>query len=138
MDKSRKKIIWIDYEEALIGHNEGDRIQVERLPSGIESHIREEGQTADRTRFSPFHVSNNEHRNQHREQEQIKKYWKQLSEKLSGTEAVCLIGPGEAKREFARFLEEDVKNAPHIVAVENSERLTDNQLLARMRQFLLS
>lgn len=136
---AKKKIaIWMDYAEALIGRSQEGQVAVERLDSGIETHVREEGQTADRTRFTPFHVSNNEHRNQHREQEQVKKYWKHLSEKLAGSEAVYLMGPGEAKREFARYLEEHVKNSPQILAVENSERLTENQLLAKMRQILLS
>lgn len=134
----KKVAIWMDYAEALIGRREEDRVAVEKISSGIEFHLREEGQTADRTRFTPFHVSNNEHRNQHREQEQVKKYWKNLSEKLAGAEGVYLMGPGEAKREFARYMEEHIKNSPKVLALENSERLTENQLLAKMRQILLS
>ncbi|MCX7650320.1 MAG: hypothetical protein N2050_07195 [Flavobacteriales bacterium] len=136
MTKNNIFAVWMDYSGARIGRPVNGEIQIESLDSGVETHLREEGQTADHTRFSPMHVSNNEHRNQNRHREQVKKYWKALAEKLHEAQGVHLIGPGEAKKEFAQYLKEHNKNLPAVLTVENSEALTERQLLARMRQLL--
>lgn len=131
-------VIWMDYAEALIGQQDNADVRITALPSEIETMVREEGQTADHTKFSPFHVSNNENRNHHREQEQVKRYFKRLEGALKEAGKIYLMGPGEAKKEFYHFIKVHSKNNPEILAVENCERLTEGQLRAKMRRILNS
>ncbi|MCS6982294.1 MAG: hypothetical protein N2110_06510 [Flavobacteriales bacterium] len=131
-------VIWMDYAEALIGQQDDGDVRITVLPSEIETMVREEGQTPDYTKFTPFHVSNNENRNHHREQEQVKKYFKRLEDAIKGAGKIYIMGPGEAKKEFSHFIKEHTKNSPEILAVENCERLTEGQLRAKMRRILSS
>jgi len=129
--------IWIDYSGAIIGVKHESDIMLTRVDSEIETHIREEGQTADKTKFSPSHVSNNEHRNEHRLREQVLKYFKNLAAQLGQGSEIFLFGPGEAKKEFSNYLQKSVGNMNiNIKGVENSAYLTENQLIAKMKILL--
>jgi hypothetical protein len=55
---------------------------------------------------------------------------------LRDTESILIFGPGEAKRELEKRLTGGKANG-HILAVESADKMTDPQIVAKVRQRLL-
>lgn len=86
-------------------------------------------------------------KNQHREghahhdrvhDEGLKKFYKEVSESLGDCKAVLLVGPGQAKVEFKKYLEEhhQKKLLDMIVGVESADnRLSDGEIRNLAKKF---
>lgn len=129
--------IWIDYSQAIIGEVKKNEVELSFLPSDIDHQLRIEGETADKTRFSAQHRSNNEHRNENRHQEQVKKYIKTVFDEIKNADAIYIIGPAEAKKELVKYYTENNKSDNNIVGVEACDKLTENQLKAKFQEFYI-
>lgn len=127
--------IWIDYSQAIIGEVKNNAVTLSVIESEIDHLLRIDGETADKTRFSPQHRSNNEHRNENRHHEQVKKYIKTVYEEIKNADAIYIIGPAEAKKELVKYYTENNKNDNNILAVEPCDKLTENQLKAKFKEF---
>ncbi|GIV44821.1 MAG: hypothetical protein KatS3mg035_1944 [Bacteroidia bacterium] len=127
--------IWIDYSQAIIGEIKKNDVELSVISSEIDHHLRIEGESADKTRFGAQIHSNNEHRNENRYQEQVKKYIKSVYEEIKNADAIYIIGPAEAKKELVKYYSETNKSDNNIVGVEASDKLTENQLKAKFKEF---
>ena len=61
-------------------------------------------------------------------------FYKEVSDSLKDAGSILLFGPGEAKEELKKYMEKNGK-AGRITAVEASDKLTDNQITAKVRGF---
>jgi hypothetical protein len=127
--------IWIDYSQAIIGEIKKNEVELSVISSEIDHQLRIEGEGADKTRFGAQNHSNNEHRNENRHQEQVKKYIKSVYEEIKNADAIFIIGPAEAKKELVKYYTENNKSDNNIVGVEASDKLTENQLKAKFKEF---
>lgn len=127
--------IWIDYSQAIIGEIKKNDVELSVISSEIDHHLRIEGEGADKTRFGAQIHSNNEHRNENRYQEQVKKYIKSVYEEIKNADAIYIIGPAEAKKELVKYYSETNKSDNNIVGVEASDKLSENQLKAKFKEF---
>jgi hypothetical protein len=59
----------------------------------------------------------------------------QILKSISPADEVLIIGPGLAKQELRRLIDDDPRMKKRLGAVQNAERMTQNQLIARVRQF---
>jgi stalled ribosome rescue protein Dom34 len=129
--------IWIDYSQAIIGEVKKNEVEISVISSDIDHQLRIEGETADKTRFSSQHRSNNEHRTENRYQEQVKKYIKSVYEEIKNASAIYVVGPAEAKKELVKYYTETNKTDSNIVGVEACDKLTENQLKAKFQEFYI-
>ncbi|WP_194774461.1 hypothetical protein [Pararhodonellum marinum] len=130
--------VWIDHSKALlIGHEKGKACLIETIDSPYEKIKREEGETNDKTRFSPNpeHASNNEHRKHQIAQNELNEYFKMLEGKLNRFEDIMLFGPSTAKEKLRNRLRGNKSFDGKWLSVQNSDKMTDNQLLAFVRNF---
>ncbi|MFN7014980.1 MAG: hypothetical protein ACK4ON_12000, partial [Bacteroidia bacterium] len=127
--------IWIDYSQAIIGEIKKNEVELSVISSEIDHQLRIEGEGADKTRFTSQHRSNNEHRNENRYQEQVKKFIKTVYEEIKNANAIYIIGPAEAKKELVKYYTENNKSDNNIVGVEPCDKLTENQLKAKFKEF---
>jgi len=129
--------IWIDYSQAIIGEVNKNDVTLTVIPSEIEHHLRIEGEGSDKTRFGAQIHSNNEHRKENRYHEQVKKYIKTVYEEIKNADAIYIIGPAEAKKDLVKYYTENNKSDNNIVGVEACDKLTDNQLKAKFKDFYI-
>lgn len=130
--------VWLDHAKAhLIGHHEGSAFLVETVESPYERIKREEGQGSDQTRFTanPYHISNNENRKHHTAQNELNEYYKILEMKLTDYEEILLFGPTNAKEQLYNRLRDNKAFARKTITVQSSDKMTENQLLAYVREF---
>ena len=66
----------------------------------------------------------------------LNNYYKEVLELIKDAESILLMGPGEAKDEFRKILEREHADHRHkLVTEETSDKLTDPQIAAKVRNF---
>lgn len=117
--------LWIDHRKAIIVFLKGDEEEIKQIKSDFEkshdsggSSIRADDQVQNETT------------------EHLNKYYDEVISALQNTEAVLILGPGEAKGELKKRLEKSNHNAPEI-EVETADKMTENQLVAKVREHFL-
>lgn len=138
MEKYRQIGVWIDYGHAIvIGYDKGNVEIVETILSPLEKLRREDGEGNDSTKFTPNpeHASNNEHKKHNIAQNEINEYLKTLEQKLRPYKELLLFGPGKAKEQLRNKLQQNKSYDGKWFAVHNSDKMTQNQLLAYVREF---
>ena len=123
---TRQVGVWIDHREAfLVFIGEGVEA-IQKIESGMEKHVRYSGRSAaaegsaDNQRDRQF----NSHLNQ---------YYDEVISHLGQAESIYLMGPGEAKGEFEQRLI-GKGYADQIVGVETVDKMTENQISAKVRK----
>jgi hypothetical protein len=122
--------VWIDHALAKIAkHTEGQEPRFKTLISHVEPHYRS-GHSGVRRRG---HVGGSEERHlENRRQEHLHRFYDRVIEEIRGCRAYKIMGPGEAKGELLRRIASKRGVEPP-VKVETASKLTDRQLLARVR-----
>lgn len=124
--------IWIDRQHAIlvsitehaqeISHFAVDA--PESFPATNESNAQHSYTPRD---FQP------EDRVERKEQAARKKMFDSVLGSIMGVESLLLLGPGEAKKEFAEHIKSKRLKKLH-VEIETSDKMTEPQLAARIRQ----
>ena len=138
MEHYKQVGVWIDHSKAhLIGFNSGKVKLLETVESPFESVKRVEGEGRDLGRFSPNpeHASNNEYKKHHIIQNELNEYMRTMEQKLASFEDILLFGPGTMKERMKNRLKERKAFEGKWLSVEPSDKLTENQLLAFVREF---
>jgi hypothetical protein len=140
MQERNKVAVFIDQTGArLITLKNGFPAFTGRIQSHYESHPRYRGEGSNQARFGsdPYHGSNNEFHHNRKEEEQKKTWFKLLEEKLLPYQEILFIGPGEIKKEMHNYLLEQKEFQQRLILHQNSEKLSERQLLETARFFLL-
>lgn len=125
--------IWLDSREAIIVYLDNGSEKTLRVHSEIdESHP--VGGSGTSTPYGAQEAVS-ETRYLHRRQQQEKQYFQSIKERLSKRDAIYIIGPSQAKIGLEQVLKQQPKKAEKIIAVESCDRITDNQIRAKVRDF---
>ncbi len=136
--KSKNTGIWIDHKQAiLVSIEEGGQPVVEHIKSKAEGHFRPSGGWKAGGTSVAQSVSN-EHTADERRRHQFHTFYQTVVEAIGKADKIFIFGPGEAKSELAREIE-NVKGAhERIAALEASDKLTDNEVVAKVKSFFSS
>jgi stalled ribosome rescue protein Dom34 len=124
----KKKVgLWIDHKKAVIFSLSNEGAEVKRISSELEKHVRFSGgaqeESAEDQRDKRFagHLNN---------------YYDEVLSYIHDAESILIFGPGEAKGELKKRLE-NMEIHGHIVGFETVDKMTDNQIVAKVRQRFL-
>lgn len=123
--------LWIDHREAVIvtvahkGADEGEEIK--RISSDMEGHGRF---SAHAPEGSP------EDQRDKRFANHLNRYYDEVIAAIRDADAILILGPGEAKGELKKQLEHE-KLSGRIVGIETVDKLTEPQIVAKVRQHFL-
>ncbi len=129
--------LWIDHKEAILVSIEGEKAVVQRVESGADSHLKPSGGWKSGGTNVAQSVSN-EHVEDERRKHQYHAFYKQVTGLLDDSDRIAVFGPGEAKIELAKEIGKDGELHKKDVAVEACERMTENQLIAKVKTFFSS
>jgi stalled ribosome rescue protein Dom34 len=124
---SRQAGIWIDHRNAFIVFVGEGSEETRRINSEVEKHVRFSGRSAsqegsaDDQRDRQFAVH-------------LARYYDEVIAHVRDMESILLFGPGEAKREFEKRLASEGLGE-RIVGIETTDKMTDHQIAARVRQY---
>ena len=122
--------LWIDHQKAVIVFVTGAEEEVKLIHSDIEEQrIEEQGRQNGRSipsddirlRVLTEHFNN---------------YYETVISCIRDAKSILLFGPGEAKGELKKRLEKD-NLGDRIVGVETADKMTDNQIAAKVKEHFL-
>ena len=118
--------LWIDHKKAVMVFVAGQDAEVKLISSNLEKHQRQSGVStpADdvRQRELTGHLTT---------------YYNGVVSCIRDAESILILGPGEAKGELKKHLENH-KLSGRIVGIETSDKITDPQLVALVRDHFLN
>ena len=116
--------IWIDHKEAFIVFT--NATAAETTEQGVDKHIKFSG-------HGTGHEGSDEAKRQGHNENQLGKFYDEVIMHVCNAESILLFGPGEAKGELEKRL--GAKGlAKRIVGVEPADRMTDGQIVAKVRK----
>jgi len=135
--KENKKIgVWMDQKQALLVSCENKHASFkEKVESPVESMVRYPGETDSKTKMkNNLAASNNEYKTHHVHQEQLKKYFSILKDKLDGYDEILLLGPGVFKNQFLKHISTNKGFSKVKVHALDADKMTSNQLLTLVKK----
>ncbi len=115
--------VWIDHRKALVVRLHDDTEETHSIVSDIGKHVRYAG-------GKPEDQIENKFTNQ------LNEYYAKVISLLKDAGAILILGPGEAKGELSKRLSAELSDS-HIVGVETADKMTVNQIIARVRSHFL-
>ncbi len=127
--------VWVDHREAiLVKHSEsGD--ETVRIQSGAERQLRRSSENPTGS-HEPQNVPSDDVRN-HKFTAELNQFYDAVIVSLGHPKSILIFGPGEAKGELRKRIDEKKIHTEEI-AVETADRMTEAQVVARVRQYLAS
>ena len=124
--------IWIDQREAFVVHAENREI-LHHIASEVEDYNLGGGYGGSVKYFQQDASSQTKLTN--RKKQQLQAFFKDVIGHLPDPDKLYIIGPGEAKKLFRSEVEKVAELRDKIVAMENADSMTPNQLRARVHDF---
>lgn len=126
--------VWIDHKKAVIVTGDGETI--EKLESKMETYVHTNGGIHGKTPSGALVFTAEDQRDRHFV-EHLNKYYTTVIAQIRDAGAILIFGPGEAKFE----LEKKLRHAElhkNIIGVESTDKLTDRQIVAKVKNFFAS
>ena len=131
----KKAGIWLDQEKAYIIRIEGEGEPVlQKLKSDVEIRVRFPGEGKVFARFGNAFLDDQE-KKQKRQRQQRHEFFKEIADLIHDADYIYLFGPSIAKEGLNNFIEEDHTIKGKVVAIENADRLTQNQMKVKVESF---
>jgi stalled ribosome rescue protein Dom34 len=124
--------LWVDHREAIIVIlGEGEE-ETRHIDSKSGKHIRYSGSSHSKTPQGLKEVTSEDQRDR-KFTNTLNKFYDEIIAVIRDAEIIQIFGPGEAKGELEKRLEHEGLKA-HILAVETTDKMTDRQISAKVRE----
>ena len=117
--------LWIDHREAVIVTVSKEGEEIKRISSDTEK----------QSRFSANAPEGlPEDRRDRRFGEHLHQYYAEVIATIRDADSILILGPGEAKGELEKQLTHE-KLSGRIVGIESADKLTEPQIVAKIRKY---
>ena len=125
--------LWIDHRKAVIVSVSGKGEETSVIESKVEKQPGRFAGIRSTTPYEAQKVSADDSRNR-KFTDQLNIYYDEVISVLRDAESILLFGPGEAKGELKKRLEDG--HLTHLIkAVETTDQMTDRQIAAKVREY---
>ena len=132
----RQAGVWIDTKKAVIIFLKKNSSDIKIVNSSIEGRERVPGEkTLGKSSRFEIQFSNFETKKENRKFHEVRNYLKEVVNEIEDTDEVVLFGPAEMKTELEKFILNESLRSPIIKGVETTESMTQNQMVAWVKQF---
>src|SRR5512144_1223726 len=118
--------LWIDHREAIIVILTDGGEEIKHIASNNGKHIRYSGSSHSKTPEGLKEVTSEDQRDR-KFGNTLNAFYDKIIASLRDADSIQIFGPGEAKGELAKRLEQGGLKA-HILAVETVDKMTDRQI----------
>jgi len=126
--------IWIDHEKAVIISLQNGDEQIVHIKSDVEKQTRMSGGSRSKLAYGPMDIAD-ERKVERRRKQQLNQYYQDLVQLIRDSDEIFIFGPGEAKIELKKHIESSSVRSAHIVGVESADKMTENQIAAKVKKF---
>lgn len=130
---STKTGIWIDHKKAVIISLDGEKEKVLTIESQAGKRVRLSGGSRSKIPYGTqeFGAGNSRDR---KYMHNLKRYYSKICNCIKYSDTIYVMGPGEAKIEFKKHLEESKSLWGLISKIDTAGKMTDAQLAAKVRE----
>jgi hypothetical protein len=117
--------LWIDHKIAIIVILNEKGEEIKKIKSDMEKHVRFSGGAQE---------SSEEDISERRFTNHLNEYYDEVIASISNASSILIFGPGEAKGELKKRLEDKkIKNL--LIDSETVDKMTENQIAAKVREY---
>ena len=116
--------VWIDHKKAIIVSIAAGEVTTRTLTSDIGAH----------PHYSGSQEGGGEKKYEQRYNQDLDRYYDDVIGQIGKPDALLLFGPGEAKLQLKDRLRRSNVSFESIVAVETTDKLTDPQIVAKVKE----
>ncbi len=127
--------LWIDHRKSVIVTIENEVEVTREIRSNMEKHIRFADDTNSKTN-GDLKGSSAEDIRDRAFGDHLDSYYEGVISLIRGADSILIFGPGEAKVELENRLKHDDLGG-RIVGIETADKMTDNQISAKVRDHFL-
>lgn len=124
--------LWIDHKKAIVVAVTDKGEEIGLVISKVEKQLRRSGDSPLKGPFEPRQVPAGDSR-QRKLTGHLNIYYDAVIASIRGAESILIFGPGEAKGELKKRLERDNLGG-RIVGMETADKMTDRQILTKVRK----
>jgi hypothetical protein len=117
--------VWIDHKKAVIVSISAGQVTISTLESDVGPH----------PHFSGSQEGGGEKKYEERHSQDLDRYYDDVIGRLGKPDALLLFGPGEAKLQLKHRLGRSKVWSESSVAVQSTDKLTDPQIVAKVKEF---
>lgn len=134
----RQTGIWIDTSKAIIITLEaGNNEKIFEIESDVENRVYHDKE-GDKGNFSGIHHGNNETKFENRKKEQMDFFIKEVLAYVKGADELFVFGPAEAKIRLEQKIHDEKLFIHKLKAVETADKMTLNEIVAKVKKFYIS
>ncbi len=126
--------IWIDTKQAVIIKLSTSNHKVKVIESNIETRERVAGESKKFGRFGGQYLTYEKNK-LNRKHEQTNQFIKNLFKEVETCNSLVLFGPSKMKNIFEKEIKNNMQLAKKLKGVSNSKLLTENQMVAWVKDF---
>ena len=123
---TKKAGLWIDHRKAVIVIISEQGEEIKEITSDMEKHVRFTGKPGSDT-------GSTEDMRDRQFENHLNNYYDIVVDALRGVDSIQIFGPGEAKGELKKRLEKTELKG-HILANETTDKMTNRQISAKVRE----
>ena len=127
--------IWVDHRKAVIVNLSNGEPKVQIITSNIEKRVRASG--GSRTRKTPWGPQDIVAEDQvfRKYMHHLDSYYDKLIKIIKDADGIFIFGPGKAKMELVRRMNRSDELIKKIVNTETTDKLTERQIIAKVKKF---
>ena len=129
--------IWIDQSRAIIIFLINGKHSIKEIDSNIETRVRFAGESKPIGRFGHQFLSSKEKQDQ-RKRNQKQEFLHKVVTLLDGVDEMVVLGPAEMKFDLKKQILADINKNNTVLRVETADSMTQNQLIATVKDYLLT
>jgi len=129
---TKKAGLWIDHKKAVIVTITDDGEEIKEIQSHVEKQLRRDADSRSQSKEIPAEDTRKRAFLGH-----LDIYYDQVISCIQDAQMVLLLGPGEAKGEIKKRME-NKKFHGQIADVETADKMTEPQIAAKVRQYFLN
>ncbi|MFE3847033.1 hypothetical protein ACFX5D_03510 [Flavobacterium sp. LB3P45] len=134
----RQTGIWIDTSKAIIVTLEGGKDEkISEIDSDVENNVYHDKE-GNKGTFSGGHHGNSESKFENRKKEQLDFFIKEVLSYVKGADELFVFGPAETKIRLEQKIQDEKLFANKLKAVETADKMTLNEIVAKVKKFYVS
>ncbi|UCB44457.1 MAG: hypothetical protein JSV25_09540 [Spirochaetota bacterium] len=128
--------VWVDHEKAFVVILYDGKDKLKLIKSNIAGHVRLSGGSRTKSPYGPQNVAS-ERKVEEKRRHHLQDYYQEIIKNISTADKFLIIGPGDAKIELKKEMEKSKELTRKIVKVEPADKMTENQIRAKVKDYFL-
>jgi hypothetical protein len=128
--------LWIDHEKAIVVFIENHKETIQVIESNVERRVRFSGGSRTATPYGPQDVASEGKRDE-RYRHHLDAYYSEVIRAIRDADSILIFGPGEAKGELKKAIENSRELGRRIKGVEPADKMTQRQIAAKVRDYFV-